>query len=132
MGGRTQNVHMVLRGGSVNVHVCPQGGEGGSKMSKKLSTWFMNAPQLLVTLPHHRCCRRTGVSQLTPVTVQPQLRRAGTQLWLHCDRRVRRQPRRRGSVTNYWHLADTCSAAFWRQNGDFVYKPEWTLDTLGL
>ena len=35
---------MDREGGSQNVHVCPQGGRGGSKKPKKLSTWFVDDP----------------------------------------------------------------------------------------
>ena len=40
-------------GGSQNVHVCPQGGRGGSKKPKKLSTWFVDGGPLYMYL--HIC-----------------------------------------------------------------------------
>ena len=39
-----KNPHGRGGGGCQNVHVCPQGGRGGSKNPKKLSTWFVDGP----------------------------------------------------------------------------------------
>ena len=43
-GGVFEKSTWFLEGGRPKNHVCPQGGEGGSKMSENLSTWFMNDP----------------------------------------------------------------------------------------
>ena len=45
-GGVLQNSTWFSRGGWPKNHVGPQRGEGGAKMSKIPSTWFMDAPLL--------------------------------------------------------------------------------------
>ena len=37
-------IHMVSKGGLSKLHVCPDRGEGGSKIPKNPSTWFMDVP----------------------------------------------------------------------------------------
>ena len=37
-------IHMVSKGGLSKLHVCPHRGEGGSKIPKNPSTWFMDVP----------------------------------------------------------------------------------------
>ena len=37
-------IHMVFKGGLSKLHVCPHRGEGGLKIPKNPSTWFMDVP----------------------------------------------------------------------------------------
>ena len=52
-------IHMVSKGGLSKLHVCPHRGEGGAKIPKNPSTWFMDVP-LLDSDVCDVCRRRRG------------------------------------------------------------------------